>query len=75
MPHRRRPEPAPADGPGGPHAVQAAVRARPACPACGREPAVVFPLLAAGAGPRPDAAPLVCLDCCPKDAAATGRPQ
>lgn len=45
------------------------------CPRCGREPAVVFPLVRVAA--RPAEAPLVCLACCPTGAgfaAAPGEP-
>lgn len=39
-----------------------AVRLSPACPNCGRAPAVVFPALCVGKD-----APLVCLACCPTE--------
>jgi hypothetical protein len=44
-------------------AAQPVLRVSPACPACGRAPAVVFPDLRTA--PAAGEAPLVCLTCCP----------
>ena len=53
------PRPASPNPPAPAPAVQTTAR----CPRCGREPAIVFPLVRAA--PRPADAPLVCLACCP----------
>jgi hypothetical protein len=62
------PDPAPVDGPdsGAAPAVQSTLR----CPSCDRSPAIVFPLLRAGAGSD---VRLVCLDCCPRARESGGR--
>ena len=39
--------------------------ATPKCPACGREPAIVFQVVRSADGRRPAARP-VCLACCPE---------
>ena len=42
-----------------------ALRSSPKCPACGREPAVVFEVVQSADG-QPVESHQVCLDCCPK---------
>jgi hypothetical protein len=68
MSHAPRPAPPNPPAPAPAPAVQITAR----CPRCGREPAIVFPLVRATA--RPADAPLVCLDCCPTDDEETSRP-
>lgn len=67
MPHARAfPSTPPSRaGPERPPAPAPAIRASPVCPNCGRSPAVVFPDLRKGMAT--DEAPLVCLECCPKE--------
>jgi hypothetical protein len=69
MPHATRHRPLSDDrtDPPAAGAEAPAVLTRPRCPSCGREPAVVFPLLAPATGPGPNVGSLVCLACCPTE--------
>ena len=63
---------APRPVPPNPTAPAPAVQATARCPRCGREPAIVFPLVRAAV--RPADAPLVCLACCPTADEELNRP-
>jgi hypothetical protein len=65
MPHALTVPSAPPDRAGPDRRPAPAIRASRVCPNCGRSPAVVFPDLRTGKAT--DEAPLVCLECCPKE--------